>query len=182
MILYSINLEHHLTRDNALSSRFGESLPIMNANHEQITQIGSNLSRFPDGSFDIYSQQIFIFYIDFTNLNDDNLDNASPIIISTTGSTGQTNPDKDQNPSVDTNSELEKLEQPKIPGRWDEAWEEHEKQLEQQENNEIPPKSKQLNTPRLTYLIDFQTNNLMKILILHLFIQQIHHHHHHQLI
>jgi len=49
--LYSFNSEHHFRRDNLLSSRFGESLPSMDENNQQIIQIGSNLSRFPDGIF-----------------------------------------------------------------------------------------------------------------------------------
>ncbi len=61
----------------------------------------------------------FSFYIDFTNLNDDNLDSSSPLIVTT---------------------ETQESKQQKDLSRSDDAWVEHEKQ--QQEINEMPSKGK----------------------------------------
>ncbi|CAF4746480.1 unnamed protein product [Rotaria sp. Silwood1] len=43
---------HH---DNLISSRFAESLPIMQINSEETTPIRSNLSRFPESIFFYFS-------------------------------------------------------------------------------------------------------------------------------
>ncbi len=92
------------------------------------------------------------FHLDFTNLNDSNLDTTSPITASTT-SAEQISIDNDKLPSEDTNNESQKPEEPKDLGRWESSWKEHETQQqeeEQEENNEIPSKGNWLITYRLT--------------------------------
>jgi len=80
-----------------------------------------------------------LFPIDFINLNDDNLDNTSSFIVSTS-STTQTNVSEDNQSSSNTNNEIREAEQKKDLSRWDDAWNEYEQQ--QQQINEIPPKGK----------------------------------------
>jgi hypothetical protein len=86
------------------------------------------------------------FCLDFTNLNDSNLDTTSPIKASAESS-DQISVDNEKLFSDDANTEPEKLEEPKDLGRWDDTLKEHEKQQQaekQEENNEILPNGNSL--------------------------------------
>ena len=80
-------------------------------------------------------------------------------IPTSTESAEQLSTDTEKPPTVDTRSE-----KPKDLGRWDEAWEEHERQQlqgeEQEESHVILPKGNSLFVHRLIPLVYFQMENL----------------------
>ncbi|CAF1251652.1 unnamed protein product [Rotaria sp. Silwood1] len=117
---------HH---DNLISSRFAESLPIMQINSEETTPIRSNLSRFPET-------------IDITHLNDESLNRTNLQTVLTSYSEEQS-VDESNHSISDMNKENDKLEQTKHLSRWDDALEKH-KQQQQQEKHEIPVKDEKI--------------------------------------
>ncbi len=76
-----------------------------------------------------------MFNTDFTNLNDEDLDITSPLILST----GQNNANGNHHSPSYVNIQTEQSEQTNNLSRWEDAWDEYEKQ---NETNEIPPKGK----------------------------------------